>query len=72
LGRKIARVRTFENTIDIGRRAAKIIALVGSVRQQAAEVGKKAVRIDSRQVVASRHRRNLRAMGAQESIRHRN
>src|SRR4029453_16206094 len=60
LGRKITRVRTLEDTMDISRRAPKIIALVCSVRQQAAEFGKEAVWIDGRQAVANRHRRNLR------------
>src|SRR6478672_1882609 len=57
--------------VGIGRRAPKIFDLVISVGQQAAEFGEETVRIDGRETVACRQRRDLRTMEVHEAIRHR-
>ena len=67
---KLARLRALEDAIDIGRRAPKIIDLVISVGQQAADFSEQTVRIDGREAVARRQRCDLHAMGVHEGIRH--
>src|SRR6266496_2147248 len=70
LHRKVARLRTLEDEIDIDRRARKIIGQVNSVGQEAAEFSEETVRIDGRKMVASRQRCDLYAMSIREAIRH--
>src|SRR6516164_1611552 len=48
---KLARLRALQNFIHIRRRALKIIALVISVGQQAAEFSEETARIDGREMV---------------------
>src|SRR5262245_42437497 len=50
---KLVRRRTLENSIDIGRRAAKIVEEVVPVRQQPACVDEVKERVDGRETVAS-------------------
>src|SRR5215831_5088155 len=51
---KLARFRAIQNFIHIRRRTPKIIALVISVGQQAAEFNEETTRIDGRETVVSR------------------
>ena len=52
LNGKLARFRTAQHAINIGRRKPKLIALLISVAQQAAEFSEKTEWIDGRQTVA--------------------
>src|SRR6266487_1233978 len=70
LHRKVGRLRTLEDEIDIASRAPKIIGQVNSVGQEAAEFSEETVRIDGRKMVASRQRCDLYAMSISEAIRH--
>src|SRR5262249_59040992 len=70
LDRKLARLRTLEDAIGIGRREPKIIDQVTSVGQQAAEFSEETGRIDGRETVARRQQGDLRAMSDYEGIRH--
>src|SRR5262245_17664261 len=54
LDRKLARLRTLEDAIGIGRREPKIIDQVTTVGQQAAEFSEETGRIDGRETVARR------------------
>jgi len=69
LNGKLARLRALQNLIHIRRRAPKIIALVISVGQQAAEFSEETARIDGRETVVSRQRCDLRAMDVHEGLR---
>src|SRR5262249_5773506 len=70
LHRQVGWLLAFEDTIDIGRGEPKVIALVTSVGQQAAEFSKKTPRTDGWQTVASSQRDDLHAMDVHEAIRH--
>ena len=45
---KLARIRAFEDAVDIGRRSKKIIVQVSAVGQQAADFGEGTPHIDGR------------------------
>jgi hypothetical protein len=63
--------RALEDAIDVTCRSPKIVVLVNSVGQQAADFSEETVRIDGRKMIASRQRCDLHAMGDHEAIRHR-
>src|SRR5580658_5123021 len=67
---KVAWLLALEDVIGIARRAPIIIEQVTSVGQEAAEFSEETVRIDGREAVASRQRRDLNAMDVHEAIRH--
>src|SRR6516164_830931 len=67
---KVGRFLSFEDAVDIGRRAPKIIGQVISVGQQAVGFSKDTVWVDGRETVASRQRCDLRPMFGREGIRH--
>src|SRR5262245_18693634 len=69
---KLARLRALEDEIGIARRAPKIIGLVRSIGQQAAEFSPETIWIDGRQTVASSQRCDRRALDVPEAIRHHN
>src|SRR5713226_4559923 len=70
LNGKLARLRALEDAIGIGRRAPKIVGLVSSVGQQAAEFSEETDRIDGREPIASRQRNDLYAMDIRKATRH--
>src|SRR5262245_25550667 len=67
---KITRLGTLEDAIDVRSRAAKVVAHVIPVRQQTTEAAEKAIRINSRQSVASGQRGDLDAVGGGEWTGH--
>ena len=67
LDRKIGRLFSAQDAVNIGRRAPEIIGLIRSVGQQAAEFNEETIRIDGRQTVASSQRCDLRAMNERKA-----
>jgi len=70
LDRKLSRLLSFKNAVDIRRRAPKIISQVISVGQQTAEFSEDTLWIDGREMMACRQRCDLRPTFCREGIRH--
>src|SRR5499427_6570091 len=70
LDRKLARLLTLEDAVDVAGRPPIIIEHVISVGQEATDFSVQTVWIDHRETVASSQRCDLYAMGVQEGIRH--
>src|SRR5262249_53578782 len=69
LHRKVSRVLSLEDAIDIGRRKLEMIALLTSVGQQTAELSEEMPRTDGWQTVASSQRDGFHPMDVHEAVR---
>src|SRR5215831_14859786 len=67
---QLARFRTLEDAISIGRCTPKLIECARSVGHQAPDFGEDTERIDSRDTIAISQRSDVRVVADREGVRH--